>query len=298
MVTAPERRFFVHGDAANPAPPGAAGAAGEGLAAPALFVPVTVDAMTITYPALNNPSSWTPPRYAAAGRCSSQPTRCRSPQPNRPGGNRDFTGIILHWALPDGLTRGSQSGARGGQVSGHPQPVAARPQVPRPADLTRWTFHSIIIASDYVGDPAGSPYPGLNAAGQVIRSYLGRTWPLASWPGEAAIAGQLLDPPLTAVGPGDATFGAFAPNVRDVLGVADPLTSVGNGPISYALYGWYGDPAHDPLYGAAGLRPGGLADPRAMARADGRPAPGSPTWAMATWSARRRPRPGGPPITT
>lgn len=245
---------------ANPVPPGAsgaagaAGAAGEGLAAPALFVPVTVDAVTITYPALNNPSSWTPPRYA--GLPFFEPTDAVPFTPGRyqPSG-RDFTGIILHWALPDGLTQGSQSGAGEVTYPAIPNRWLLTRKFRDPRDLTRWTFHSIIIASDYVGDPAGSSYPGLNQAGQVIRTYLGRTWPLASWPGEAAIAGRLLDPPLTAVGPGDATFGAFAPNVRDVLGVADPLTSVGDGPISYALYGWYGDPAHDPLYGAATYGP-------------------------------------------
>lgn len=240
--------------AASPVPPTpAAPANAAGLAAPALFVPVTIEAMTVTFTPVAN-WSWTPPAYSGLPFFEPTDPLPFTPASYRPGG-RDFTGIILHWALPDGMTQGAQSGP-GGEVSYPAIPnrwLLTRKFRDR-QDPTRWAFSSTVIASDYVGDPAGSPYPNQDGAS---RTALGRTWPLADWPGEKAIEGHLLKPRLTAVGPGDATFAAFAPNVRDVLAFADPLTGVGDGPVSYVLYGWYGDPAADRLYGAAAYGPQG-----------------------------------------
>lgn len=240
----------MRADRGTQAVPAAAG----GPAAPALFVPVTVEAVTITYPSLADIWSWTPPFYANLQFFDPTDPSPFTPAKYRPDG-RDFTGIILHWALPDGLTKGGQAGARG---------EIAYPAVPTrwlltrkfrdPQQPSRWAFHSVIIASDYVSDRGGSPYPSPDGSRQVS---LGRTWPLADWPGEAEAREHALDPPLTAVGPGDATYAAFAANVRDVLAVADPLAGVGYGPISYSLYGWYGNPGTDPLYGAAAYGPPG-----------------------------------------
>ena len=236
---------------ASPVPPALADAAG--LAAPALFVPVTIEAMTVTYTSVAN-WSWTPPAYPRLQ--FFEPT---DPLPFTTAsyrlGAQDFAGIILHWALPDGITQGAQSGP-GGEVSYPAVPnrwLLTRKLRDR-QDSTRWAFSSTVIASDYVGDPQGSPYPTEKGDN---RTALGRTWALADWPGEKAIEDHLLKPRLTAVGPGDATFAAFAPNVRNVLAFADPLLGDDYGPVSYALYGWYGDPASDPLYGAAAYGPQG-----------------------------------------
>lgn len=231
----------------------AAALAAPALAAPALFVPVTIEAMTVTFTPVAR-WSWTPPAYAGLPFFEATDPLPFTQASYRPSG-RDFTGIIVHWALPDGITQGAQNGP-GGEVSypAIPNRWLLTRKFRDPEDLTRWTFSSIVLASDYLGDPAGSPYPTQDGS---RRTSLGRTWPLSLWPGESAIRQYLLRPPLTAVGPGDATFAAFAPNVRDVLAVADPLTGVGDGPVSYTLYGWYGDPALDPLYGAASYGPQG-----------------------------------------
>lgn len=228
------------------------------LAAPALFVPVTIEAMTVTLPAVAK-WSWTPPAYRGLPFFEPTDPLPFTPASYRPDG-KDFTGIILHWALPDGITQGGQSGP-GAEVSypAIPNRWLLTRKFRDPQDPTRWAFWSIVIACDYVWDPAsenpaGSLYPTQDGRRW---QFLGRTWPLAAWPGEKAIEPYLLKPRLTAVGPGDATFAAFAPNVRDVLAVADPLTGVGEGPVSYALYGWYGDPASDPLYGATAYGPQG-----------------------------------------
>lgn len=189
--------------------------------------------------------SWSPPAYVMLP--FFEPT---DPAPffRQPPIRDDFSGIILHWALPDGLTQGSRP-APGGDVRYPPIPnrwLLTR-KARDPADPRRWAFTSTMIASDYVGDTTGSPYPNKDGTSRI---FIGTSWPLEEWPGEAVIQSSELELPLTAVGPGDATFAAFAPNVRNVLAFADPLAGVGIGPISYALYGWHADPATDPLFGA------------------------------------------------
>jgi hypothetical protein len=99
-----------------------------------------------------------------------------------------------------------------------------------------------ILASDYVGGTGSSYY----AAGTPTN--LGMCWPLASWPGEAALPAGL-SPPLTAVGPGDPRFAAYLPNVQNILGFYDTLAGVAPGPVSYAVCGWYAGMATDPLAG-------------------------------------------------
>ena len=62
-----------------------------------------------------------------------------------------------------------------------------------------------------------------------------------------------LGSPLTAVGAGSATFAAFVPSIQNVLFFPDILDSTfPAGLLSYSVYGWYSDPAADPLGGPWG----------------------------------------------
>lgn len=221
-------------------------------AAPALLVPMSVEALVVTHNSWSDVWSWTPPSYPLLAWF--EPTDPLPFTRAKPLVDRaDFTGIVLHWALPDGLTGGAQRGP-GGDI-GYPA-IPNRWLIvrrsPDPADPARWAFDCSILASDYLGDREGSPYPNAQGSG---RTYLGRSWPLALWPGEAEARRHALPVPLTAVGPGDATFAAFAPNVKNVVSVMDQLAGAGEGPVSYAVYGWYGDPGTDPLFGAADFGP-------------------------------------------
>src|SRR5439155_19105683 len=82
---------------------------------------------------------------------------------------------------------------------------------------------------------------------------LGASFDLADWPARGL---RPLDPPLTALGPGNPTFAANVPVVQNVLNFPDPLTDVPVGLLSYAVYGWYADPTLDPLFadGPSGWR--------------------------------------------
>jgi hypothetical protein len=227
-----------------------------GDAAPALLVPLTVEALTLVQDSANGAWSWGQPSYRRLNTYDSVdpgPFDATAPHlPDQPG----FTGAVLHWALPDGVTHGTQTGPDG------PVTYPAIPNrwlvvrtAPDPGNVSRWASTAWIVASDVLGDPAGSPFPGTDGNTPTT---LGRCWPLADWPGEAAMAGLPATPdPLTAVGPGDAPWAGSVPNVTSVVGFADALAGVDRGPLTYRVFGWYGTPAQDPLFGAARYGPAG-----------------------------------------
>lgn len=216
---------------------------------PALLVPVTVQALVLTTAARNAAWSWVTPNYA--GLSSFLPVEAPpfgSRAPSLPSGQT--TGVVVRWSLPDGLTRGATT--PGGAIAYPPVPnrwLVTRKAVD-PSKPGAWAYQGWVVASDHLDrTPAsGSPFPDPAAAGGVR---IGTTWPLAAWPGEAAVGPECLRPPLTATGAADPTFAAFTPNVVDVFAMGDPLTGVPPGPVSYSVCGWYADPAADPLYGAA-----------------------------------------------
>ncbi|MFI5909944.1 hypothetical protein [Dactylosporangium sp. NPDC051541] len=213
---------------------------------PALLVPMAVEGLVVSAAARSGSWSWTPPRYGFLPWFESTDPAPFTPQPPLPGAP-GFTGAVLHWSLPDGLTQGGAADDDG---------VVTYPAVPNrwlvvrrhrdPAHPDRWAYFCALVASDQRGDATGAPFPGPHGDGQL---HVGRWWPLAEFPGEAALGPSPLPGPLTAVGPGDATFAAFTPNVPLVLSFADPLTGVDAGPVTYGVYGWYADPGQDPLDG-------------------------------------------------
>jgi hypothetical protein len=218
---------------------------------PAVLVPVTVEALVVTEACAARRWSWAAPAYANLA--GAQPVE-RDPfvaDAPRIGAVSGWTGAIVHWALPDALTRGKQDAA--GTI-GYP-PAPNRWLVTRKAPAAQpgtWAFASWVVTSDRLLTPAdrgdatarqGSPFPQ-GTGGTLV----GRAVPLASWTGEPDGA-TWVDPPLTAVGPGDPTFAAFAPTSLGVFSFPDPLTGVRAGQLAYTVCGWHADPAHDPLAG-------------------------------------------------
>ncbi|GAB3833822.1 hypothetical protein ACFPIJ_09705 [Dactylosporangium cerinum] len=213
-------------------------------AAPALLVPMIVEGLVVTVGSRAGSWSYTPPRYGFLPWHESTDPAPFTPQVPLPG-RPDFTGVILHWSLPDGLTRGGPAGQDG---------TVAYPSIPNrwlvvrrhrdPADPRRWAYRCVVIAADQPGDETGAPWPGPGGDREIR---VGRWWPLDAFPGEERLPPAAVDGPWTAVGPGDATFAAFAPNVPNVLSFADPLADVTAGPLTYSVYGWYADPRDDPM---------------------------------------------------
>lgn len=130
-------------------------------------------------------------------------------------------GAYLHWALPDGLTRGTV-GDDGN---------AAFPAIP-----DRW-----LVVRHWP-----SARPGRRAVrAWVLEADRGVSHPLEGWaePGGAPV-GQS---PLTALGHGDPAWAAYFDNVVDRLAFFDDLADVVAGPIGYVVSGWYSSSALDPL---------------------------------------------------
>jgi hypothetical protein len=217
---------------------------------PALLVPVTVDALVLTESSYALGWSWMAPNYGFVRFFLSQ-TRLFQDSPPLPidplGKTGRLTGVVVRWALPDALTAGGSADPQTGAVVFPPVPnrwLVLRRVTGSPGAIAAW-----ILASDYLAGYGPSYY----ARGGPTT--LGMCWPLAEWPGEAALPAGLA-PPLTAVGLGDPTFAAYLPNVQHIFAFHDPLTGVNPGTVSYAVSGWYAGQATDPLsgpgYGPAG----------------------------------------------
>lgn len=168
------------------------------------------------------------------------------------------SGVHLHWAMPDALTRGDTSSG----------------QLVFPALPNRWLVTRIvgdgqsskhwIVRSDALSEtpPDGKPAPTVpvalpgasidTAAGRGFR-FLGawevytQDWaePGADGPRLRAMTGSDLD----AVETGDIAFAAFYPNSRSSFGFRDDLAGVAApAELMYVITGWYDDPAGDPLH--------------------------------------------------
>jgi len=217
---------------------------------PALLVPVTVDALVLTEPSYSLGWSWIAPNYSLVRFFQSQTRLFQNSPPLLidPSGNTGpLTGVVIRWALPDALTAGGSADENTGAVTFPPVPnrwLVLRRVPGSPGATASW-----ILASDYLGGHGPSYY----ANGQATT--LGMSWPLANWPGEAALPAGL-QPPLTAVGLGDPTFAAYLPNIQHIFAFHDPLTGVNPGTVTYTLCGWYAghavDPMSGPEYGPAG----------------------------------------------
>jgi hypothetical protein len=170
----------------------------------------------------------------------------------------DFpTGIILHWALPDGYSRGRVSRPNGPmEFPLIPNRWLVRRTLGRGA-ATAPAPKSWVIESDYLGEDGSNEFliPGTKDFHTQTR--LGRALPLEQWPDgkETKWPADLRKPGrqgLRATGLGEPAFPAYVPNIRNVLSYHDELRDISGTDlrISYTVLGWYADPEDDPLHNA------------------------------------------------
>lgn len=207
---------------------------------PRLLVPITVDALVV------------PPTGAAASQWADVQVDPIDAAASRPAPFDLITGrepgVHLHWALPDGLTKGV--GARARDDLPLAAGVDAAAEQPEQRSTERTTYRPIpdrwLVARVVAGATGSSPR---TAAAWVIEGALDpaqrRVTPLAQWTENRSDAPAT---PITAVGPGDPTFAVYYDNVRNLLGFHDPLDGVARGPLTYLVSGWYSEVDRDPLH--------------------------------------------------
>jgi hypothetical protein len=174
-------------------------------------------------------------------------------------------GVHLHWALPDGLTKGEQLSNSGAEL---PPAVVPRPDETDPEGLE---FPRTSSEPERFGEPTvpeETAFPRIPDRWLVVRMYSGlegghrlttswviqseerdpnkRVQPLAAWRENRSDSED--ERWMTALGTGDPAFHAYYDNVRDVLGFHDALQNVSEGPLTYLVVGWYSDRKDDPLY--------------------------------------------------
>jgi len=156
-------------------------------------------------------------------------------------------GVHLHWALPDGLTRGERRPAPADTaLSAAAQTDTAQSEQ---RDQRRTEFTPVpdrwLVVRIQAGATQTAPR---RAAAWVVSGALDparrRAVPLSEWREDRAAAA----PPVTAMGPGDPTFAVYYDNTRNLLGFHDPLKDVASGPLTYMVCGWYARLEDDPLH--------------------------------------------------
>jgi hypothetical protein len=204
-----------------------------------LLVPVVVEALPVSA-AEATTRSW-----AAVAVDPLQPGAPR-PQPFDTVTGRP-AGMHLHWALPDGLTRGERATA----AADTPLSATAQTQSAQSEqrDDRRTRFNPVpdrwLVVRIQAGATQTAPR---RASAWVLSGALDparrRAVPLSEWREDRAQAA----PPVTAMGPGDPTFAVYYDNTRNLLGFHDPLQGVASGPLTYMVCGWYARLEDDPLY--------------------------------------------------
>lgn len=164
------------------------------------------------------------------------------PIPFSPAVNRSL-GVHLHWAMPDGLTRGDAGGARNSAVAaGNPTKLPCLPDrwvVVRLVNGSRTTKSWIIESDrgdhhDLAGWTEPGPLPANTATGTAGR----RVFPRER---------------LTAVSGGDPSWAATYDAVIDRFAFHDdlkdiPAANLATLEVSYLISGWWSDATLDPLH--------------------------------------------------
>ena len=261
-------------------------APGSPWSGPRLLVPVTVQALVVTEDYMSA-ASWSilQTNYnnlQVPYKVPVDPLPCQTGGLLLPGGQAGqvWTGIVLHWTLPESLRHGTQSAgsppSNGGAAS-PPSGEIVYPLIPNrwlvvrtyqnpsgtPNDPSNRVTKSWVLESDDVSTtaPANSPLsqPNFWIQNTQTPAYLGQNYTLdqwlQNWPAEQKSPPQSV--PLTAVGVGDATYPAYIANISNVLSFMDdmsdlpgPFSNNSYVPLTYMVFGWYSDPTADPLYGA------------------------------------------------
>jgi len=209
---------------------------------PRVLVPIVVDALTVQPTEADK--AWAAvaidPLNAGAARPDPFDTTTGRP-----------AGVHLHWALPDGLTRGSRQAAPNDTAL--PATAQASSEQSESRDDRRTQFSPIpdrwLVVRIQAGATATAPK---TASAWVIAGALDparrRAVPLHAWSEDRS---QPAEPPINALGPGEPTFAVYYDNTRNLLAFHDPLLNVGAGPFTYLVCGWYRELARDPLYAAS-----------------------------------------------
>ena len=124
-----------------------------------LLVPVSVDALVLSQTSYNAGWSWITPNYRFAQLFLPQTRLFQSepPQLIDPSGDMgQFTGVVVRWALPDGLTDGSADPTTGAVTfPAIPNRWLVLRRVPgSPTQTAAW-----VLASDYLAG-SGTSYSG------------------------------------------------------------------------------------------------------------------------------------------
>jgi hypothetical protein len=150
---------------------------------------------------------------------------------------RRAAGIHLHWALPDGLLRGTLAGEAGTDDDLELRPLP-----------NRWV---VLRLTGRRG------VRRLDVRGWVVESENGRVQPLEGYPqGSGSGNGPRIDPSeLTAVAGGSPNWTAGYDAAINRFAFHDPLTDLDTGEVltalaSYVVLGWWTTRAHDPLSSA------------------------------------------------
>ena len=229
-----------------------------------LVVPIQVSALAVDRAVLaqDNFRLW-PFAYTALANFT-------SPEPaagdrNTGGGQ---LGVTLHWTLPDALRHGSQ------QAAGMAFPLVpnrwlvARYTGQQARAVTAWVLEAdcpysphardqgfddtrcslYLVTPDVISGWLASADPfraGVqldpHAAGPQVAN-IGLAFPAAGWTERSQKPSF-----LTAVAPGNAAFSAYVPHHGNVFAFQDDLHGIDQDTVSYAVIGWYSDPAADIL---------------------------------------------------
>ncbi len=210
--------------------------------APSLLVPVALEALVITTDLCNNMWSITPKSYQGLQNFDPLASGAFT---GGPIDSSASSGVLLHWALPSALTHGRR-------------PADDQP-IEFPLTPNRWLVvrrkagadAAWVVLSDRLDNTNGAnQYPNANPTANGAQM-MGVHMPLSQFPGEGPSQPPLF---LRAIGPGDATWAAYCPNVRDVFSFRDAMLmpdgqDVPPGPVTYQVFGWYSDSQSDPLHG-------------------------------------------------
>lgn len=167
-----------------------------------------------------------------------------------------YNGVYLKWRMPEAFTHGTQDSANN-KTTYPPVPnrwLIVRMSGPTASrQATAW-----IIESDYVwplpiptpqnASQVGSMYVGQETAtgNTPVGIYIGRNVNLST--SKWTEAGTSLD--LTAVAPGNPSFGFYQPQNNNVFSFIDALDGSPDQTLSYQVLGWFSASADDPLSGA------------------------------------------------
>ena len=227
---------------------------------PYLLVPVAVEALVVNKSDLHT-TTWSIAPKEYAGLSKFEPIE---PPPFVRLNGMPKTGVTLHWALPDALTRGRPDSS--GKL--HFASVPNRWLVLRLADKDVDAMKAWVVESDFLDVGDGSNwYPHPSGSGLTR---LGRAVPLSEWLTPAKHAGSraqsaearitslgLRDSNDRVIGAADPSFAAYVANVQDVFSFRDSLDDISpEEPLSlnYMVMGWYAPasesddmPPQDPL---------------------------------------------------